>query len=156
MRFRMYQCEWSACCYKISIQQQHSSSSTTAAVFQALTFVPAVTAWSRCTLVIGAQQEIESRQHFHVQRNNQTHTVGPHARYTKHTAAAKAVAHTHHWSACVPPFRLTTSTGYQVNPIPEGHHELRRNIQRHYILNGKHNYSIRPPFPFMALRVINK
>ena len=54
-------------------------------------------------------------------QQHETHAVRPHARYTKHTAAAKkAAAHTYHWNACVPPFRLATPPGYQVNPTPKG------------------------------------
>ena len=52
--------------------------------------------------------------------NDQTIIVGPHTRYTKRIAAAKTVAHTSHWIACVPPFRLKAPPGYQVNPIPKG------------------------------------
>ena len=35
-------CAWSVCCGNISIHQQHSRISSTAAVFQDLAFVPAV------------------------------------------------------------------------------------------------------------------
>ena len=77
------------CCHEISKQEQHSSSRTTPAVFQRLAFVPAVTVY---VSVVGAQQEIEPRQHFHVQRNNHAHVVGPHTRYTQHTVVVKAVA----------------------------------------------------------------
>ena len=67
-------------------RQQNSSSGTTAAVLQALAFVP-VTVHVRG----GAQQqeEIELRQHFHVQCNHETHIVGPRTKFTKHAAAAK-------------------------------------------------------------------
>ena len=53
-------------------------------------------------LIDAQQQEVKPRQHLHVQCNNETHVVGPHTRYTKHTAAAakKAVAHTYHRNAC--------------------------------------------------------
>ena len=47
-----------------------------------------------CLCVVVAQLEIEPRQHFHVQRNDQIHIVRPHNRHTKHTAAARAVAYT--------------------------------------------------------------
>ena len=39
--------------------------------------------------------------------------------YTKHTAAANAVAHTHHWNACSS-FRLATPPRYQISLIPKG------------------------------------
>ena len=78
--------------HKIGIQQQHRSSSTTAAVSQALAVVPVVTVYA---CVVGSQHEIAPRQHFHVQCKDQTHVVGSQTRYTKHTAAAKAAAHTH-------------------------------------------------------------
>ena len=74
----------------------HSSSTAAAvqrhAVLQALASVP----MPRCSLrVLGAQQKIELRQHFHVQFNSsQTHIVGSHIRYTKHATVAKVAAHT--------------------------------------------------------------
>ena len=74
--------------------------------------------------VVGAQQEIKPR-HFHVLCNYQTYIVGhtiPGIR--KHTAVAKAVAHTHHWNVSVPPFRLATPPRHQVNSIPEGNLEV--------------------------------
>ena len=46
--------------------------------------------------------------------------VGPHTRYTKHTAVAKTVAHTYHWDACIHLSRLAALPGYQVNPVPKG------------------------------------
>ena len=72
-----------------------------------------------CVVVVGAQQEIEPRRHFHVQCNNQTHIVGPQTRCTNYVAVARAAAHTHHWNAYVPPFCLATPPRYQANP-PEG------------------------------------
>ena len=87
---------------------------------QALAFVPKVTAYG-CT--VGAQQqEIELRQYFRALCNNQTHIVGPHTRYTKHTAAAKTIAHSYRRNACVPhtSIRLATPPGYQFNPTPKG------------------------------------
>ena len=53
-------CAWSVCCHKISTKEQHSSS-TTAAVFQALGLASVVTVH---VCVVGAQQEVESRQYF--------------------------------------------------------------------------------------------
>ena len=102
-------------------QQQHisSNSSTTPAVFQVISFVPVVAAY---VCVIGAQQEIEPRQHFHVQRNNQTHNAGPHTVYTKHAAVPKAVPSSSYLVCIIgmpmfPLFRLAASPGYQANPI---------------------------------------
>ena len=92
-------------------QQQYNASHV-----QAFAFVQ----YSRCMCVVDEQQDTKPRQHFLVQCNNQTHTVGPQTRYTKHTAVAKAVAHTYHGNAHVPPFRHATPPGYQGNPIPEG------------------------------------
>ena len=105
---------WSVCCYIINMQQQNSSSSSmTPAVFQALVLLPVVTLY---VTVVGARQEIEPRQHFHVQCINQTHMVGPHTRYSKHTAVAKAVAHTYNWDVYVLPLVLIIKTppGYEV------------------------------------------
>ena len=64
------------------------SSSTTAAVREALAFVPVFTVY-----VCGWCTAGEPRQHFLAQCNTPTQIVGPHARYTKQTAGAKAVAH---------------------------------------------------------------
>ena len=89
-------------------QHTSSSSSTTPAVLQALAVVPVVTMYVR---VAGAQQEVEPRQHVHVQWR-QTHNVGPHTRDTKHTAVAKAVAHTYHGDAYVPTFGFATPPGH--------------------------------------------
>ena len=106
---------WRECCHKIRIERQHSSSSTTLAVFQALALVQQ----SRCMCVVGAQREIETRQHFHAQRNNQRHIVGGLARCTKHTAVAKAVlvAHTYNWS---PLFDLRRPRDIKSTPSPRG------------------------------------
>ena len=52
------------------MQQHDSSSGTTAAVLQALVFVPVVTVY---VCVVGAQQEIEPRHHRHVKCRNQPH-----------------------------------------------------------------------------------
>ena len=101
----------------------------------------------RCMCAVGAQYEIEPlQQQFHVQCNNQTHTVGPHTRYMKHTTVAKAVAqflsrfltffvlvrngsHAYHMhitgkAVCFPFSTCETLPEYQVkyevNPIPKG------------------------------------
>ena len=73
-----------------------------------------------CVCVVGAQQEIEPRQHCHIQCNNRKQFVGPHTRYTKHTAIAKSVAHTYHWNACVHHVILTTPPGISSRPHPGG------------------------------------
>ena len=66
-------------------QQQYNGSFAPSSRLCAIHGVPAT-----CVSMDGAQQqEIEPRQHFRVQRNNEAHVVGPHARYTKHTAPAK-------------------------------------------------------------------
>ena len=92
------------------------SSRPTAAVFQTLVLVPVVTVY---VSVVGAQQDIETRRYLHVQCNNQTHIVGPHTRYMKHAAVAKAVARTCHRKACVHHDILATPPGFQLNPIPK-------------------------------------
>ena len=70
--------------------------------------------------VVGAQQEVEARQHFHVQCTNQTHIVGPHTRYTKHTAVAKAGAHTNRWNALFPLFDLRRPRDIKTTPSQRG------------------------------------
>ena len=61
------------------------------AVFQARAFVPVLTVYM---CVVGAQQEIEPQQHFHVKCKAQKHIVRPHTTHTKNTVAAKnAAAH---------------------------------------------------------------
>ena len=111
------QCVLSQNNYTSAAQQQHN----TAAVCQAPAVVPAVTVYAR---VVGAQQEIELRQHAQVQCNNQsTHrrTLYQASEAYGSSSKTKAVAHTyHHWNGCVPSFRLSTPPGYQVNPIPNG------------------------------------
>ena len=87
VRFCMYQMcvRGGYSCHNISIKQ-HSNNSTTPAVFQALAFVPVVTVYA---CMVGARQEVEPRQHFHVQLNNQTHVVGSHTRYAKAYSSSK-------------------------------------------------------------------
>ena len=71
--------------------------------------------------VVGPQQAVVPRQHFHVQGSNRAHIVGPHTRYTKHhrETVAKAIPHTILWNTYVPPNPLATPPEYQGNPIPE-------------------------------------
>ena len=120
MRLCVYQvCVRRVCALtQISAQQQHSSSSssnTTPAVFQALAFVPVVAVYEY-VCVVRAQQEVEQRQHLHVQCNNHTHIVGPHTSYTRHATVAQAVAHTCHWDAYVHPFRLACPRDITLTP----------------------------------------
>ena len=110
-------CGWGVCCHRYtkrsrrvvdlffgkstaqpsshkSSTQQYSSGGTAAVVQrQPRSKLSPLCQSSQCYVrMAGAQQqEIEPRQRQHVQRNNQTHIVGPHTRYTKHTAAAKSV-----------------------------------------------------------------
>ena len=85
-------CAWRVRCHKIGRytgapqQQQYNCRSRVSS--------SCLCASSHGVRVCGcAQREIEPRQQqFHVQCNNQTHRVGPHTRYTKHTAGTKAVA----------------------------------------------------------------
>ena len=62
--------------------------------------------------VVGKQQEIEPRQHVHVQCTDQAHIVGLRTRYTKKTAAAKAVARTYQWNV------LDLRRPRDIKPIP--------------------------------------
>ena len=98
-------CAWSVCCHKISIHQQHSSSSTsstTSPVFQATKYCictssHGVCVCGRCT----AGNRTTTATLSHAQCNNPTHIVRPHTRNTKHKAVARPVAHTHHRNAYV-------------------------------------------------------
>ena len=97
-------------------------------MFQALAFVPVVTVY---VCVVGAQQEIEPRQHFHAQCNDQTRIVGPHTRYAKLTAAAEAVhkvAHTVSLERLCSVFSLSDlrrPRDIKANPIPKGDRMVR-------------------------------
>ena len=64
------------CAVKKSVyKNSRHSSSTAAAVSQVLlAFVPVAAVYA---CVVGAQQEIEPRQQYHVRCSNQTHIVGP-------------------------------------------------------------------------------
>ena len=89
--------------------------------------------------MVNAQQEIEPKQQFRVQCNNQTYMAEPHARYTKYTAVAKQYQvalfcsrfltfvvfvrngpHTSRWKGCVPPFRLRRPRDITLTPSRKG------------------------------------
>ena len=106
--------------YKAVAQQQQC---TTQTVFQALAFVPV--GHGVCVRVVGAQQEIEPRQRFRIQCNNQTHIVRSHTRYDIRSIqrSSKSGSSYISWERLSSPFRLETPRGYQVNPthpFPKG------------------------------------
>ena len=101
------------------LQQQHSSSGKMAAALQALAFEPVFTVHVRVART--QQQEVEPRQHEHVQRNNgDTSADLLSIDYSSTKTSTIAQICTRHWNACVPPFRLASlPVGYPINPIPK-------------------------------------
>ena len=69
------------CSLKIIVQQQYRTAAQWQPCFKLSPFCQQSHAY---VCVVGAQQEIEPRQHFHVQCSDKAHIVGPHTRPTKH------------------------------------------------------------------------
>ena len=103
-----------------AVQQQYRSSCTTAAVLQALAFVPvALYVW----LVRSNRRRsnhddgIPSSNATIMRHISSDIVLGKHSIQQQQK---KTVARTYHWNACVSPFRLATPQGYQASPIPKG------------------------------------
>ena len=137
------------------VQQQHSSSTTTAVLY-AFAFVPVVTVYVR---VVGAQQEIEPRRYFHVQCNDQTNT---HRRtsykvYKAYSSSKSSSSYLVHiiGMPMVPLFDMRRPR--DTNPIPcEGGpcitQYISLNSKRHHVCTSTPNAKTRPlhPSPYCA------
>lgn len=128
VRFYLYHVmhAWSVCYQKISIQQ-HSGSSTATVTQYADNRVSSscLFASNRGVCVCGwcpVRYQNTTTLSRPTQRSNTNSRTSKYTRYyTKHAAAAKAIALTRCWNAYGPPFRLATPPEYEVNPVPKGY-----------------------------------
>ena len=114
----------SGCCHKNSIQKQTIvAAAQRHPCFKLLPLRQYVVTVNVCGWCTAGDRTPAAFSQLLIIQNNQTHIVGPHTRYTRRTTTvAKAVAYIHiiGMPTYVPPFRLATPRGYQINPIPQG------------------------------------
>ena len=98
------------------MQQQYSSSSTTLAVFKAIAFVPVVTVYVCGSYTAGDQTTTTFSRPM---QQSSTHRWIL-KQLLDAFSSSKSTSSYISLERYVPPFRLATPTGYQINPIPKG------------------------------------